>query len=440
MSVTTSLENTDLSVNPGEEATCQVRVRNVGTVVDQFTVDVVGEAANWTQVEPATVNLMPGDVATVAVHFRPPRSSAVRAGAVPFGVRVHSREDPAGSVVDEGVIQVAAFTDIQVELVPPTSHCRRVAKYEVVLDNAGNHPAALELLPSDAEQRLRFRVEHPTLTLEPGTTAFVPLRARPVKRFLRGADKQHPFEVAVLVGGGEPVTTEGTVVQRALLPKWLLPAIAALLVLILVLVVLWYTLVRPAVKSAAREAAAQQASEVASAASQANTKAGQANSKADQANRKADEAKAAAGGDAASPASRRPGEPPLDGTSGTSGTSGSAAGQAIDFRIAVDAAQSPNSATFKKFLMDPPPPDGKTLLVTDILLQNPYGDGGILRILRGDKVMVEVGLNNFRDLDYHLVQPWRFAPGEKLSVAVSCQTPASGTCRPSASFSGRLQD
>ena len=51
------------------------------------------------------------------VRFAPPRSADVVAGQVPFGVRVFSSEDPSGSVVEEGVIDVAPFVDVTAEMV-----------------------------------------------------------------------------------------------------------------------------------------------------------------------------------------------------------------------------------------------------------------------------------------------------------------------------------
>src|SRR6266511_26209 len=121
MGVTAHLNNPHLGVEPGGETACEVQVRNAGSVVDQFTVDVVGFARDWAVIEPPTINLFPGAEATARVLFRPPRSSEVQAGPVPFGVRVLSREDPRGSVVEEGVVDVAPFADLKVELVPSGS-------------------------------------------------------------------------------------------------------------------------------------------------------------------------------------------------------------------------------------------------------------------------------------------------------------------------------
>jgi hypothetical protein len=88
------------------------------------------------------------------------------------------------------------------------------------------------------------------------------------------------------------------------------------------------------------------------------------------------------------------------------------------------------------------PPADKTLLITDIVLQNPRGDAGTVRVVRDANgtrsVLLEVGLANFRDLDRHYVEPLRFKPGERVVVQVSCQNPdGRGNCRPAVSFAGR---
>ena len=96
------------------------QVRNDGSVVDVFAVDVVGEAAGWASVDPPSVNLYPGAQGTAEVRFMPPRSTAVTAGSKVFGVRVRSQEDPGFSVVEEGVVDVEPFTELGATVVPPT--------------------------------------------------------------------------------------------------------------------------------------------------------------------------------------------------------------------------------------------------------------------------------------------------------------------------------
>ncbi|ONI89128.1 hypothetical protein ALI22I_16580 [Saccharothrix sp. ALI-22-I] len=432
MGATATLSATGLAVAPGEDVTCTVVVRNTGDLVDEFTVDVVGDAAGWATAEPASVNLVPQASAEVVVRFAPPRAAGVAAGSVPFGVRVSSREDPYGSVVEEGVVEVGGFTDMSAELVPTKVEAGSKGKFEVAIDNVGNHPVAVRLHPADPDGELEFKLDRSDVVLAPGTAAFVKLVAKPRNTFLRGPSQPRPFRVDIVPSVGSPLSATGTLVQRQLLPRWLLPALIALLALAAVLAALWFTVLQPAVKSAAREAATQQVDDVKTAVDQAQAGAGQAQEQAKEAEAKSEEAMKAAGldPDAApgSPPTTKPNEPAQP------------AGEPTDFRVAADAAIVTNQDLFTDFTFTPPP--DKALLITDIVLQNPRGDTGTVRVLRDvdgtRSVLLEFGLANFRDLDRHYVEPLRFKKGEKIVVQVSCQNPTEkGNCKPSVSFSGR---
>lgn len=434
MGATATLSAADLSAEPGQEATCTVVVRNTGQLVDQFTVDVVGDAADWAVAEPQSVNLVPDQSAEVVVRFAPPRSAAVPAGTVHFGIRVTSREDPYGSVVEEGAIEVAPFTDVAAELLPAKVEAASRARYEVAVDNVGNHPVTVRITPSDPEDELDFDVDRPEVVLAPGTAAYVRVVARPRDRFLRGRPVRHPFRVEVLPGTGAPLTVDGTMVQRQLLPKWLLPALAALLAFALLLAVLWFTVLRPAVRSAAREAAAAQAGEVKEAAQRAEDSAGAAQADSAQAKQNSERAMEAVGLPVDGSGAPQPPRPT---------TTGQSAPEPTDFRVAANAAITSDTGRFTDFGYSPPD-DKKGLAITDLIVQNPRGDTGTVRIIReanGTRsTLLELGLANFRDQDYHYVQPLRFKPGERFILAVSCQNPAErGNCTPAVSFSGRVE-
>jgi hypothetical protein len=434
MGATTSLASRQLSVTPGGSVDATVQVRNNGTLVDQFTVDVVGDAKEWTEIEPRIINLMPGQDGQIRVKFAPPRNSSVPAGFVPFGVRVLSREEPHGSVVEEGAVQVEPFTDLQVEMTPKSSRCRTKARHEVVVDNSGNYPIPVELVANDPDEQLKLSIDHSALTIQPGTSAFLRLTAKPHDRFLKGAERRHPFQVTALAGDIPPTTVQGTVIQQQLLPKWLLPALIALIALAVVAVTLWFTVMKPTIQSAARETAK---TEVAAAQAKLEEKADNAEKKAVAAEQKAAAAEQKAAGAAPGGAAAAP---PVTGPNGVDISKGSA----FDTRIAMEvtANSNPNSFTTSANA-DPAVPADKTLVITDLLLQNPHGDSGTVRIMRGDKVLYEFGLANFRDYDYHSIAPLTFGTGQKLQVAVNCQTPgapepATGKCKVSVTFSGRI--
>src|SRR5215216_6007316 len=119
------LEDTEVEVAPGVESEVELRVRNTGSVLDEFSFSPIGMAQGWISVEPPSVSLFPGAEEPVRVHFRPPRLHTTLAGASPFAVKVVPREDPESTAVVEGTIHVSPFEERGVDLVPETSRGRR---------------------------------------------------------------------------------------------------------------------------------------------------------------------------------------------------------------------------------------------------------------------------------------------------------------------------
>jgi hypothetical protein len=428
-----------LTVEPGDEATCEIRLRNTGQIVDQFTIDVLGDVGPWASVEPEVVRLFPDAEGTAVLTVRPPRLSTVTAGPHSFGLRIWSREDPEGSVVEEGIVDVATFTDTLAELVPRTSRGRRKSSHKLAVDNRGNAPLNVDLSAWDPDNLLGFDVTPPTVVSEPGTATFVNVKVKPKDRFLKGSPKTMPFQVIVDDSGEKSVYADGTMVQEQLLPPWLLPAVLAAVALLIIAVTLWLTMLKPEVQSTARETAEdtveeplrQASAQIAALAqklgeeppppltTETSTTTTTIPGGADGAGATADGDPGSTGADpaatAAGTAGTTPGEGPL--------------GRAVDGRL--EATPESQTAFFVV-------PEGKVLSITDIFLQNPEGDSGTLRIQRDDKRLIVVRLDNFRDLDYHFASPLVFTAGQKFTLDVVCQNPpgaSDGTLRPGAAGS-----
>src|SRR6202171_3353746 len=182
MAATATLASKGVSVTPGGEAVIEVRIRNSGTVVDQFTLEVLGDASAWAIVEPAVVPLFPGAEAVARVRFKPPKSPGVLAKAIPFAVRVKSREDARASLVEEGVIEVGPFNDTTAELIPRTAKGRSHARAQLALDNRGNVRINARLTAADPDRKLNFTITQPALTAVAGTGSFAPIRTTPRQR------------------------------------------------------------------------------------------------------------------------------------------------------------------------------------------------------------------------------------------------------------------
>jgi hypothetical protein len=101
-----TLSQAELSVIVGDRVPAAIEIANPGEVDDEYVVEVHGEAAQWTSVEPAQLALAAGAAATVQLWFQPVASASP--GAVPFEVSVRSRQLPDQTVVLTGAVEVEA--------------------------------------------------------------------------------------------------------------------------------------------------------------------------------------------------------------------------------------------------------------------------------------------------------------------------------------------
>ncbi|MEV6717996.1 hypothetical protein AB0M48_38830 [Lentzea sp. NPDC051208] len=443
MGVTATFVDQDLYVVPGEETTCTVRLFNDGTVVDQFTLDVLGDAKDWTTLSTSTVNVFPQQEATVELIFAPPRSADIPAGEVSFAVRVLSREDTEGSTVHEGTIEIGGFTDPALELMPRTAGGKLTASFRVVVTNTGNAPFEADLFAADPDDKLGLRLRERRVRVDGGTSVIVKLRARPHKMIVKGESQTLPFQVIAEDEDGETLTADGAMTQRALLPRSLPKILAITVAAAAALVLLYQMVLKPVVKSEAGQAAVEKAHDLASSAQQAEDNAKQAQEVAKQAEEKAaqaaDQASDAAG-NATGAGKQQGGQfPALAGTGGGDGEAPGGPLQAIDFRIQAKAKAPDRFETFAYNT-----PANQTIYISDIYLGNPFGDSGVVQLRRNDSVLMEFDMRNFRDDDYHFVQPIEFKPGDRVVLAVQCAqsgtTPAgapAAECTPAGYFSGR---
>ena len=377
-----------LSVDPGGVVATEIRVLNTGEVVDQMTFEALGPAGQWASFEPPSLSLFPDAEGVVQVRFRPPRDPTTIAGTFPFGVRVLSKEDPAGSVVAEGDLVVGRFIETSAELVPRTTRGRTHGIHQLTVSNRGNGPVKGRLVGVDPERRVRFEFRPPELAMRPGATALATVQVRPRRRFLRGPSVTHAYRVRFDSLDQLPVEVDGAFLQEALLPRWVPRAILALAALS----VAWLVFLRPSVETAAKTAVEDQVSEAAQlAASQAVAPALAA---ADERLTKVEQA-----------AGLAPGGPPLVQATTTTVPA------PFDTRLEATARdQAPRYRVARD----------RVLSVTDVLLQNPAGDSGRVTILRGDQVLFQLALESFRDLDFHFVTPLVFPPDSELRFRVEC--------------------
>ncbi|MFI0793986.1 hypothetical protein ACH4OY_15045 [Micromonospora rubida] len=409
MTTDANLDTDLVEVSPGSEASCRLEVRNTGPIVESYVLEVLGDAAGWAHAEPPTVSVYPGSAETVAIRFQPPRSPQVVAGERPFAVRVTPAENPDGQVVPEATVRVLPFAEIAPEILPRTSRGRWGGRHELSVSNLGNTPLGLALAGSDPDNRLRVAVRPPQLAVAPGEAAFVQVRVRARRLRWRGHPVTLPFQVAVSSEETPPATLDAATVQEPLLPQGVGRIVAALVILALLGAGLWYALLRPSVKSLAEEVAQEQVAPVAQQASAADSRAQQAD----------DKAQRALGGGSASPrpSGPTPSNPPLPPSATPSAPVAGipAGGQSFSRRLAVTAAGG--ATRTDQYTVA----SRRVFVLTDIFLQNPQGDEGRLELVVDGTTVLTVALNNFRDLDYHMVSPIEVRAGRVISLRATCR-------------------
>ncbi len=432
-----------MTVSPGGTATTTLTVRNDGDIVEAYTLEVVGDCAAWTTVEPARVSLYPGTSETVTLTFAPPRSHEVRAGETPLAVRVLPAERPESVVVPESTVTVEPFHELRTELEPRRRRGWLGARFRTAVQNRGNTPVDVALAGRQDGEDLRLAFAPDRKRLEPGESAEVRLKVRARKLIWFGEPVTWPFEVLASeaaeadaeseaaeaevepAGGSEPLP--GEFAQIPVLPKWLLIVLAALLALLLA----WFALVRPAVQSTAKQAGAKAAQE--------ETERGKEQGSAPPGGA---ENPAGGQGEGTGPDGKGPGgggSGPGGGGGGNGGAGGGGqqASETIDVQTRAGATEE---GAYKV-------PAGKVFGVTDIVVANFQGDEGVVTISFGERKITTIALETFRNQDYHWVTPIQVPENATVTASVTCAkpgTPATGTqasgCHQVLNVSGVLSD
>jgi hypothetical protein len=443
------LDVQDLTVVPGSTATCQVTVANRGTIVEAYSLRVVGELAPYALVEPSTLSLYPETEATAVVTVEVPRGAPLAAGDVPFAVVVEPQEHPNDVVVPEAMAHVQSFGDLTAELTPRTSHGRRTGRHSLAVDNRGNQPVVLSLAGKDPDGALDFRFSPSTLTVEPNSAAFAKVSVRNVERLWRGAARTRQFSVFASLASAAPAdgraarglfeqqtpvaSVDGMTVQDPTLPPWLGKAVLGVAALALGAAALWIFAMRPAIQSTAQEAVEKPLVVIRDSAAKAEKQAVEAKQEAKQAKSSAGEAKEDA---------KKTKDQVIDNKGDDKGKDDIIEQQrrALEgtpfYQRSVIQANPGKSTTVTVYRV----PKGQRLRVTEVFFES-TGGTGVLQFRKGSQILHQVEPQTFRNVfDQHYISPVVFEEGQQVRIYLSCAQPILGKtrCENAVSVNGSL--
>lgn len=379
MTTVATLEPVALSVSPGGEVRCVVKVRNGGEIVESYRFQVVGDPGQWATVEPAALSLYPAAEGTATVIFRVPKGSRLPAADMPYAVRVMPVERPQFATAAEGTLRLLPYRETTAEVVPRMSKVRRTARHEVAIDNRGNVPIQISVSAADPDQALRSQASPASVVVPPGQAIFSTVRVRHPRLLWKGQPVTRPFRVILASAEGPPQMLDATTVQTPLFGRATFRLLAALAAILVALAALWFFALKPAVASAAKDAV-----------------------------------NSPGGGGGGQPVSgNKPG-----GGGGGDVTSNPSPGSQTPFsrRLATASGPGTNDASFAV--------GTKTVfMLTDVIMENPQGDAGQVDLEINGVPILTMSLANFRDQDYHLVTPIEVLAGQQVQLHTTCQTP-----------------
>lgn len=225
----------------GEPVDIIAEVKNAGTTVDQYSIEIENLDPQWYTVVVPSVSLFPGDSAPIPIRIHPPRGKDTRPGHHAFVVRARSHADPNLIGKTKGVVIIGSFAVFHMELAPKRVTGFR-GNFKLTINNGANNDLQLALNAEDADESLKFNLKPEDPTISPNSKVIVPMVVSAKGFRLVGDEEKFKFNVNAHPVEGTPEDdkqVQGEFVQKPYFKgwKWPLVILAALLLLLALAVI-----------------------------------------------------------------------------------------------------------------------------------------------------------------------------------------------------------
>jgi type II secretory pathway pseudopilin PulG len=224
------IEPTEVDVAPGGRADVSIRLTNQGVIVEHYELSTRQLPAAWVTLSHESLQLMPGASEVVQLTIHPPLDSNATAGRIPFRLMVASTVDKQETAGVAGQLTVKPFLRFTADMRPKRLNHGDMCR--VLVRNEGNVETSFNVFGRDPAEAIRFDADEGRLLLAPGDRGTVDLKLNARQRPLFGRGKNLPFEVQVGPAEGQRQRLAGQLDVGALLPGWLLPLLAGLLLIL----------------------------------------------------------------------------------------------------------------------------------------------------------------------------------------------------------------
>ena len=384
---------------PNVATTLALRISNADAEARQVAVSLSGDFGEFVRMDSATATIQTNQTVDCVVTALAP--STVGPGRYSLVAELLASDPSADHPVDDrptasslavATVVVVAHTSHTIELTPAQSHGSRRGRHVARIANTGNTVIELGIAAEPVQGDLQVELPLHSVTVDPGAVGEVPICVTPSTTYWDGPTRDHDFIFHAVSGDERSDELLGRFRQHPRVPSWLAAAAAATIISMLVGVAVWFAWLRPWVHDAAADAVER--------------------------DRAALEERISELGAAADRAAVLP------------------LGRPFDIRLEADPAggdRAEDGAIVEA---------GTVYSMTDVVFQNPTGAVGTVSLQRGDEVVLQSELANFRDFDLHFVAPLQFDDDDEIVLAVECRTPGNGasTCPVGATLVGFVDD
>jgi serine/threonine protein kinase len=231
------VDESGLTIEPGQTGALAVTLLNQGAVVDHFRTTIEGLPEGWATLPPS-VQLMPGGQQHVRIPITPPRSADSKAGRYNLTVRVTSQDDPSESVSTNTTMTIAPYYRLVASLHPQKIRTGKPAR--MTIQNQGNTREVFRVVFRDRADELVFEPHYADVQVPPGGSGSAEFRPELAKRYWFGTPKTHPFTGEITTGQGESQSLSGEAVSGPVIPLWVIPVMMFLCVVLIAAAGLYY--------------------------------------------------------------------------------------------------------------------------------------------------------------------------------------------------------
>lgn len=211
------------TVDASGAALFTVVVTNVSSVIDAYTVEVLGVDPDWVTTSADRLSLFPQESQHLDLAIQVP--AGYPAADRTITVTVRSQNDLECFALAEVTLSIPPLPATAVTVDPSLVSGGSSAEFGLVVTNDGNTPVRAIGFGVDPEDLATFRMAPPEVVVAPGTSEVIQVEARGGRTWF-GNPRARVFTLGV--DAEHRVQVPATFVQRPRVPRWLL-ALAGLL-------------------------------------------------------------------------------------------------------------------------------------------------------------------------------------------------------------------